>query len=34
MLFFVKVYSRKMLLLFTFHETFLPVNGENYSWRW
>ena len=33
MLFFVKVYSRKMLLFSIFHETFVPVNGKNYSWR-
>ena len=33
MLFFVKVYSREMLLFSIFHETFVPVNGKNYSWR-
>ena len=31
MLFFVKVYSHKMLSYFHFHETFIPVNGENIS---
>ena len=30
MLFFVKVYSRKLLYYFIFHETLVPGNGENY----
>ena len=33
MLFFVKVYSRKMLSFFFPNEIFVPVNGENHSWR-
>ena len=33
MLFFVKIYNHKMLLVFYFTETFVPVNGENQKYR-